>query len=150
MSTLTYLNLAGVPGDSLSRAFPKQFEVLSLGFGASLPVTSKGSGSGSGKPSLSAVTATIRDYNLPLLLKTLTQGRTVASAAFSLVLSNDATARPYEIITLGDVVVDGLAYSQSGDTPILELSLAYRTIRIESTRATLPAYTFDIGRNTGS
>ncbi len=150
MATNTYLSITGIPGDSPSRAFPKQFEVLSLSFGASLAVSSGGGGGGgTGKATFTSVTATIRDYNLPLFLKTLPAGKHLQSAVFSLVEATDATATAFETITLSDVILSGLSYSQAGDTPILELTFAYTKIGIASTHATLASYTYDISRGTG-
>lgn len=147
MATQVFLNIPEIPGNSTLKAYPKQFEVLSLSFGAVNPSNPAATGGGgAGKPSFTPITLTLNQYDAPGFLKYLATGRHIMKATITVVgaSTGETAGSKFEVITLTDVLISSVQLTESGgDQPLMEVSLAYAQIEVNET-ASNTDFTFNL------
>jgi type VI secretion system secreted protein Hcp len=134
----TFLDLAGVEGESTAKGFENKIEIYSFSWGASNPTTV-----GSGATGLSASKVSISSFNImkktekssPTLLAACCNGKHFDTATVTMrKAAGDGGQKPFLIYKFTDVMVESVQWSGSSggdDTPTESVSLAFAKVEVE-------------------
>ncbi|MFC4810200.1 Hcp family type VI secretion system effector [Paenibacillus sp. GCM10023250] len=120
-----YLVLDGIKGESRESAVKDGIDVTSWSFGATLPVSAGGGGSGAGKPVYSELSLlkSLDAASLPLL-KSLSEGKAIKSG--TLYVYNGTSNKPVLSIEMKTIFVTSQQLSGSGvERPTESVSLRF-------------------------
>lgn len=127
-----FLDVAGIPGDSVDNAHKDWIEVLSYSLGVTNPASPGSSGSGGGKPSFTDVSFTkLVDSSSPKLFEHTASGQHIADAVLEVVKLGGKENQTFLKYTLTDVLVTSYEVSGGGDIPTDSFSLNYAKIKME-------------------
>ena len=125
-----FLDVAGIPGDSIEEGHKDWIEVLSYSLDVANPA-SPGGGS-SGNPSFSDVSfSKLVDSSSPKLFQATASGQHIADAVLDLVKSGGKGNQTFLKYTFSDVLVTSYGVSGGGDLPMDSFSLSYAKIKME-------------------
>jgi len=134
----TYMNIAGLPGESTAAGAEKQIEIFSWSWGASNPSTI-----GPGKSGISAGRVSVSSFNVmkktdktsPTLFAKCCAGKDFDTITVTMrKAAGDAGQKPFLIYTFTSCMVESIQWSGSSggdDTPTESVSLAFAKVAIE-------------------
>ncbi len=135
----TYMDVAGIPGESTAKGFEKKIDIFSFSWGASSPVT-VGSGSGG----MSASKVSISSFNVmkktdaasPLLFEACCTGQHIKSLLITMRKQGGTASGQLPFLTykFDEVMVESVQWSGSSggdDTPTESVSLAFAKVTVE-------------------
>jgi type VI secretion system secreted protein Hcp len=125
-----FLELDGIPGESVDGQHPRTIEIQSWSWGASNSSTVGGGGGGTGKVSFQDISFTKRlDKASPILARACATGEHIKSAKLFVRKSGD-NATDYYTITLSDLLVTSVSMggSDGGELPTESISLNFTKI----------------------
>ena len=127
-----FLELDVAKGESKQTGFTDQIKVLSWNFGGvSESTVGRTSGSGAGKVTMQPLNiVTEMDAGYTKLAGFLTQGKHLDKGTLSAV-KNGADNKPYITIKMTEVFVAKLSVQASGQVPVVNISLTYKSISTE-------------------
>lgn len=136
----TYIDIAGVQGESTAKDLPNIIEIYSFSWGASNP-----SSVGGGKTGLSAGRVSVSTFNFmkktdkasALLFMHCCQGGHLEKATVTMRKAGGAAGqKPFLVYKFTDVMIDSVQWSGSSggdDTPTESVSIAFGKVEIEYT-----------------
>jgi type VI secretion system secreted protein Hcp len=132
-----YLKLDSIDGESVTKGFENQIQILSFSWGGSNVSSVAGTGgSGAGKVDLSDLSIMKHlDSASPLMYKALVSGLHVKTATLSAAKSGAGGAsggsKAFLTISLGELFVTSMQLSGSSEIPTESVSFSYNTIKYE-------------------
>jgi type VI secretion system secreted protein Hcp len=133
----TFLDLAGVAGESTAKGFEGKIEIYSFSWGASNPTTigSGSTGIAGGKVSISSFNAMKKtEKSSPSLFSACCTGKHFATATVTMrKASGDSGQKAFLTYTFTDVMVESVQWSGStggDDTPTESVSFAFGKVEI--------------------
>jgi type VI secretion system secreted protein Hcp len=124
-----FLKLDGAPGESQHASHSNEIRVLSWSWGGDSESTvGRTQGSGAGKVTMEPLTIVAElDSSYTKLAGFLTQGKHIASGQLSAV-KHGSDNQDYITVKLTEVFVASMNVSASGQVPVVNLTLTYRSI----------------------
>jgi len=132
-----FLKLDSIDGESVTKDFENQIQLLSFSWGGSQVTSVAGTGgSGAGKVDLADLSVMKHlDSASPLMYKSMVAGLHIASATLraSKAGAGGATggSKAFLTITLGELFVTSMQLSGSSELPTESVSFSYNTIKYE-------------------
>jgi type VI secretion system secreted protein Hcp len=132
-----FLKLDSIDGESVTKGFENQIQLLSFSWGGSQVTSVAGTGgSGAGKVDLADLSVMKHlDSASPLMYKSMVAGLHIASATLSASKAGAGGAtggsKAFLTITLGELFVTSMQLSGSSELPTESVSFSYNTIKYE-------------------
>jgi type VI secretion system secreted protein Hcp len=132
-----FLKLDNIQGESVTKGFENQIQLLSFSWGGSQVTSVAGTGgSGAGKVDLADLTLMKHlDSASPLIYKSLVAGMHIANGTLSACKAGAGGAsggsKAFLTITLGELFVTSMQLSGSSEIPTESISFSYNTIKYE-------------------
>ncbi len=131
MATNIFAKIGDIKGESLDSKHKDEVEVLSFSWGVTNPADFKSPGGGAGKPTFSDLNFLHNiDKASPNLLKACATGMHLKEATITHRKAGKGQ-QEYLIIKMSDVVVTGVALSDSNDAGSESVSLAFAKVHLE-------------------
>jgi len=153
-----FLDMESAKGEAQTSGFSEQVKVLSWNFGGqSQSTVGRTSGSGAGQVEMSAVTVvTEMDAATTKLASYLTQGKHLDTATLTATKSGSSNGA-YITVKLTEVFVSRLNVQASGQVPIVNITLTYKSISTvykkqseQGTLVTAGTFSYDASTNVTS